>query len=396
MGSTPAGSRSVNRMNPGQYSEAFRWPRPDPDVENALRECYQSGAWGQYEGPAQSELAERLADLVNRPRIRLCSSGTIGVEIALSAVGVRSGDEVILGGYDFPGNFRSIERLGAVPVLADLEPDSWRLDPRSVLECVTEKTRAVIVSHLHGDRVRVKGLVDRLRAQGVAVVEDLCQCPGATGEGQTLGSFGDVTVLSFGGSKLLTAGRGGAIATDNALIEQRATIHCERGNNAYPMSELQAAALIPQIAKLSELRRIRNERFSGFRERLDALGGIVTVDAGRATAEFFEQPMVEGEPDFFKVPILLPDWSEPTVEIRQSIVNELRNQGILIDKGFKGFAGRSSKRCRQPVGLDHAVAAARRTLVLHHPCLLSEQFESIAEEIMSVLRLALERHPLSA
>ena len=111
-----------------------------------------------------------------------------------------------LAAYDYPGNFLAVHAVGARPVLADVAPDDWNLDLHSLAEALGPAVRAVIVSHLHGGLVPMRELTDLVSSRNVAVVEDAAQAPGAMVQGRRAGSWGDVGVLSFGGSKLLTAG----------------------------------------------------------------------------------------------------------------------------------------------------------------------------------------------
>ena len=124
------------------------------------------------------------------------------------------GDEVILAAYDYPGNFLSVHAVGARPVLVDVAPGDWNLCPEKVAEAVRPQTRAVIASHLHGGLVPMARLMELAAGHGLAVIEDAAQCPGALVQGRKAGTWGDVGVLSFGGSKLLSAGRGGARRQD--------------------------------------------------------------------------------------------------------------------------------------------------------------------------------------
>src|SRR2546421_3080311 len=126
------------------------WPRPNEAVRQALEEAYADGSWGCYHGPHCQRLRELLAELCGVGHAWLCSSGTIGVELALRGLKIGPGDEVILAAYDFPGNFRSIEAVGARPVLVDLAPGSWTLDVDQVAAAVSRETKAIIASHLHG------------------------------------------------------------------------------------------------------------------------------------------------------------------------------------------------------------------------------------------------------
>ncbi|MCH8924378.1 MAG: aminotransferase class V-fold PLP-dependent enzyme, partial [Planctomycetes bacterium] len=285
------------------------WPCADEDVRAALESVYADGDWGRYHGRRCGQLIEKLSAYHAVHHVMLCSSGTIAVEIALRGLGVGPGDEVILAGYDFSGNFRCIEAIGARPVLVDVDPKSWSLDPQRVTTALSDSTRAIIASHLHGGVVPMRQLMEIAAERNVAVVEDACQSPGAKVQGRVAGAWGDVGVLSFGGSKLLTAGRGGAILTSREEVHQRAKVFCERGNQAFPMSELQAAVLLPQLDKLDA----RNKaRWESVRRLLDQLVGekgdrhiLCEAPSGplpqNVPVPFFS---IDNEPAFYKVPWL--------------------------------------------------------------------------------------------
>ena len=130
--------------------ESLVWPLPDDDIALILQAMLSDGAWGRYEGEYGARCCAALRDSFGLPHVLLCSSGTIAVEIALRGLGVRPGDEVAVAAYDFPGNFRAIEAVGARPVVVDIEPSSWSLDPQQLEEALGPATRAAIFSHLHG------------------------------------------------------------------------------------------------------------------------------------------------------------------------------------------------------------------------------------------------------
>ena len=191
------------------------WPKNDPLVWNALNAAYQSGDWGRYAGHSVPKLSEALTRYHQVDHVLPCCSGTVAVELALRAVGVKAGEEVVLAAYDFPGNFRAVEAVGAHPVLVDIDAATWCLDPQQLACALSPDTKAVIVSHLHGGLANMRVLCELARESGLAVVEDACQAAGAVAQGRRAGTWGDVGVLSFGGSKLLTAGRGGALLTND-------------------------------------------------------------------------------------------------------------------------------------------------------------------------------------
>src|SRR5262249_20737922 len=226
------------------------WPVPDEDVLHALRAAYADGSWGKYHGGHVERLAERLARYHDVPFVTPCGSGTFAVELALRALKVGPGDEVLLAAYDYGGNFLDVHAVGATPVLVDIAADNWNLEPARLAAAAGPATRAVIASHLHGGVVPMREVMEFAAARGLRVIEDAAQCPRAGLQGRTARTWGDVGVLSFGGSKLLSAGRGGALLTRHADVHQRARVFLLRGNLLCPLSELQAAVLPPQLDKL--------------------------------------------------------------------------------------------------------------------------------------------------
>jgi perosamine synthetase len=350
----------------------FPWPIADDQVLAALEKAYHDGSWGVYHGPDCAALADELCEYFSCEQAQLCSSGTISVELALRGCGVEPGDEVILAGYDFPGNFRAIDAIGARPVLVDVARDSWSLDVESLEEVRGERVKAVVVSHLHGGLADMEQIMAIARQRGWKVVEDACQQPGAELAGRKVGTWGDVGVLSFGGSKLLTAGRGGAVLTDDAAIRQRMKVYSEQGNQAFPLSELQAAVLRPQLAKLDQSNAIRRDRVSLLREATRELSDYLRPVASRPNSQ----------PTYYKHAwSLVPAESDP--ELRQRFVATVQAAGAPIDAGFRGFSNRGERRCEKPVPLPASTALSQSTLLLHHPLLLAH--EKAAHQLAEVL-----------
>ncbi len=385
------------------------WPRPDEAVREALAAAYADGSWGRYQGPHCQRLRELLAAMHGVAHAWLCSSGTIAVELALRACKIGPGEEVILAGYDFPGNFRAIEAVGARPVLVDLAADSWTINPEQVAAAVSSDTKAVIASHLHGslaDMPRLRAIADR---RGLAIVEDACQVAGAKIGGKPAGAWGDAGVLSFGGSKLLTAGRGGAIVTDRDDVLQRLRVFCERGNDAFPLSELQAAVLAPQLPQLPAA---NERRLAAVKRLLAACGELPGLSSLTLPMSFNPQPEATAHsadacasgcglneitlPAFYKLPWLLTGNDDacdsPQFEqLRREFIAAARAEGLALDEGFRGFARRSGNRCRVVGDLARSRLAGAGTLILHHPVLLSpgETLDRVALAMRKVARVLL-------
>jgi dTDP-4-amino-4,6-dideoxygalactose transaminase len=255
------------------------------------------------------------------------------------------------------------------------------LDVERLEAAIGPETRAVIVSHLHGGLVPMLRLMQISAARGIAVVEDACQAPGAMIDGRRAGTWGDAGVLSFGGSKLLTAGRGGAVLTRSAEVHQRIKVFAERGNDAFALSELQAAVLVPQLAKLDARNAVRRERA---RPLLAQLADVTSL----APVRINKPP---DEPVFYKIAwrVAAVTGDEATHGERERFIAAAQREGVAIDAGFRGFAGRGARRCRQATALEHSQVAAAATVVLHHPVLLDAGIQ--VQRIASAIRAALQR-----
>jgi dTDP-4-amino-4,6-dideoxygalactose transaminase len=284
------------------------------------------------------------------------------MELALRALMVGPEAEVVLSAYDYPGNYLSIAALGAMPVLVEVDPHNWNLDPGQLAAAMTPATKAVIVSHLHGGLVSMKELLAVADANGVPVIEDAAQAAGASVQGRPAGSWGAIGVLSFGGSKLLSAGRGGAVLTNRPDIRQRVRVKQYRGNTVGPLSELQAAALEPQLEMLPARHAIRLANVRCLRTRLHYVPGL----------RLFENRVAEGEPAFYKVGFQFDATAFGLS--RDRFLQAVRAEGIAMDDGFRALhIGRSPERFRQAGSLTEAERAHSGVVILHHPILLGSQ-----------------------
>jgi dTDP-4-amino-4,6-dideoxygalactose transaminase len=352
------------------------WPLKDDDVQLALRQAGDDGSWGRYHGPHVERLEQLLMAMHQVSYSLTCCSGTIAVELALRGLKIGAGDEVLLAGYDFGGNFRCIESVGAFPVLVDIDPQTWSMSAERIENAISSTTRAILVSHLHGGNADMRKLCALASKRGLRVLEDACQVPGAIVQGRPAGTWGDVGVLSFGGSKLLTAGRGGAIVTAHEDVFQRIKIYCERGNHAFPLSELQAAVLAPQIGKLDTHNATRQARVKQLLSACQEIPALspVALPASGDQASYYKVAW-RFDPDH------CGGWH------RAQFVDAMQAEGVAIDVGFRGFLRRSGRRCRKPYHLEYAQKAVDQTVLLHHPVLLenAETINRVRQAISKVV-----------
>jgi len=351
------------------------WPIPDEAVRQALEAAWRDGSWGRYHGGRVAALEARLAEYHGVVHALACGSGTFAVELALRALKVGPGDEVVLSAYDYPGNFLCVHAVGATPVLIDVHPDNWNIDPARLEAACGPATRAILVAHLHGGLVPMREVMAFAAARGLRVIEDAAQCPGAIVQGRRAGTWGDAGVLSFGGSKLLTAGRGGAVLTPHADVLQRGRLALHRGNVVCPLSELQAAVLLPQLDRLDERNTYRRQQVRHLLECLRDVPGLRS----------FVNHCAESEPAYYKLGLRYD--ADVFGLSRERFVAALRAEGIALDEGFRALhAGRSASRFRCVESLAESDRAGREAIVLHHPVLLGPlaEVEEVARAVTKI------------
>lgn len=357
------------------------WPLPESQVLQALQIAWESGDWGRYHGPHVQNLETQLARLLSVSHAVSCSSGTAAVELALRGLQVGAGDEILLSAYDFKGNFQNVLTVGATPVLVEVGPRDWQIDIENLAVAVTPRSKAILVSHLHGGLVAMPELMTLANKLGLPVIEDACQMPGAIVGGRQAGTWGDVGVWSFGGSKLLTAGRGGALFTNRADIAQRIQLYTHRGNQAYPLSELQAAVLAPQLGQLEHHNRRRTANADLLRQLLLQVPGLTPLTTS----------LTDSQPGYYKFGMQF----DPQVWglSRDRFALAMRAEGIAIDAGFRSLHRiHSARRFRTASHLHEADRADEQVLTLHHPILLTEN----PDEIQQIIRAALKIHRFAA
>src|SRR5947209_3792751 len=199
-----------------------RWPVFDEREVEALAEVVRSGRWSVHGGTKVNGFAEQFARLHDARFAAPCTNGTQAIEIALRAVGVKAGDEVIVPPYTFIATASAVVQVNAVPVFVDIDPDTYNLDPRHVEAAITERTAAIVAVHVAGCPAEMDALGEIARRRGLKLVEDAAQAVGAAWRGRRVGALGDAGTFSFQASKNLNAGEGGIVVTDQEAVYETA------------------------------------------------------------------------------------------------------------------------------------------------------------------------------
>ncbi|MEU3741941.1 DegT/DnrJ/EryC1/StrS family aminotransferase [Streptomyces sp. NPDC032198] len=268
------------------------WPQFDRAELDALADVLGSRRWGGIHGGSQGEVFEtELADYLQVPHAAVVANGTAGLMIALKALGVRPGDEVIVPAMTYLATATAVSLLGGVPVFVDIDSATHTITGSSLKGAISEKTKAVIAVHLGGHPADMDSLGAVADTYGIPVVEDCAQSLGAAWNGTQTGSLGTIGVFSFASTKNISAGEGGAVVThDDALAARIASLrdhgrplggtpnHPELGWNLR-LSEFQSAVLRIQLKRLEAHLAVKAKGAAFLALALSRLPGLMPVPA---------------------------------------------------------------------------------------------------------------------
>ena len=238
-------------------------PLVDGNEKKYLDECISSG-WISSEGPFVKQFEAQFATRVQRKHAIAVSSGTAALDVAVEALGIGPGDEVILPAFTIISCINQIVRSGAKPVLVDSDPLTWNMDPNQILGKITERTKAIMIVHIFGLPVDMESIIDIATKHNIKIIEDAAEMHGQSYKNKPCGSFGDISTFSFYPNKHITTGEGGMIVTDDDQLAedcrslrnlcfqpQERFVHKRLGWN-YRMTNVQAALGLAQLERLDE------------------------------------------------------------------------------------------------------------------------------------------------
>lgn len=251
-----------------------------------LDECIDTG-WISSEGSFVKEFEQKMSAGVNRKYGIAVSNGTAALEVAVQALRLKEGDEVIMPTFTIISCAMAVTKAGAVPVLVDSDLYTWNLNIGEIETKITPRTKAIMIVHLYGIPVDVDKVLALAKKYNLKVIEDAAEMLGQTYNGKPCGSFGDISTFSFYSNKHITTGEGGMVVTDDEALAERCRmlrnlcfrkdiryVHDEIGEN-YRFTNIQAAVGLAQLERLNEF--VAKKRYMGryYTERLRGIKGLM-------------------------------------------------------------------------------------------------------------------------
>jgi dTDP-4-amino-4,6-dideoxygalactose transaminase len=263
------------------------WPYVDERVVEEIVKTTRSGIWCRIQSPDGTvpTFEKEFANLMGS-RLSVCTgSGTQALSTCVEALGIGPGDEVITSPYTDPGTISSILTSHVLPVMADLDPESYQLDPDDVERRITENTRAIMPVQMGGQSCNMERIMAIAKKHNLRVIEDAAQAHLAEYQGKKVGTIGDLGCFSFQASKTIACGEGGAIiGNDEELMDKCFTVHNHCTNRQgrtttigpkYRMNEFEGAILLGQLPGVKERFALRNKNAAYLTSRLKDFPGLV-------------------------------------------------------------------------------------------------------------------------
>lgn len=266
------------------------WPQPsrcEIPIANTLFtasersnviEAIDSG-WISSNGKWNEQAENALSKLIGVESL-LVSNGTVALTLALRALGIKSGDEVIVPSLTFAATASAVATIGAIPIFCDVNKLNWNTDEENLHSLISKKTKAIIAVHLYGFPAPMKEIVALARKFNIFVIEDCAEAPLATIGGLNVGSYGDASTYSFFANKLISCGEGGAVASKNPDILSRMRLLRGQGMDTsrryyfvepgfnFRLSNIQAAILSAQLEKALDIKKSWNQQHEQYRIQL--------------------------------------------------------------------------------------------------------------------------------
>ena len=276
---------AINGGEPIRTRGWHTWPIHDEREEELLLQVCRSGDWAAANRPMEAEFVEKFAAFSRAKYCVALMNGTVALQLALEALDIGAGDEVIVPGYTWQATAAACLDVNAIPIIVDVDPETYCIDPDLVEAAITPRTRAIIPVHLYGCMADMDRIMEIAGKHDLKVIEDCAQTHGSRWREMGAGAIGDVGSFSMQHSKVLASGEGGACLTnDDNLFERLSALrHCGRPRQGekspiqsgnYRMTEFQAAILLAGLERLEDQTNLRDENAMYLNSRLTEVPGI--------------------------------------------------------------------------------------------------------------------------
>ena len=283
------GKLAITGGEPSRKTPFTQWPLATKEEARALDDVLTSSKWGgqPFPGKHAAAFAKKFAEVHTAKYAQCVNTGTVAIQAALKAIGIKPGDEVIAPAYTWEGTVGPVLLLNAVPVFVDIDPETYCLDAKLIEKAITPKTKVILPVHL-GMRFADMDAILRIAVKhNLKVIEDCAHAHGGMWKGKGAGSMGDLGAFSFQSSKLITSGEGGAVITNNLEYMEKVQSYINAGRASvtdqfhhriigfnYRLGEFQAAVLGPQLDRLPEQAKLREANMKYLEARLQSTPGI--------------------------------------------------------------------------------------------------------------------------
>jgi perosamine synthetase len=347
-------------------------PITEPDIgETELKnvtEAVKSG-WVSSKGPFIEEFEEKFSKYIRLKHGIATSNGTTALHLALAALEIKRGDEVIVPTLTFASVVNVVIYMGAKPIFADSHPNYWCIDPNKLEEKITKKTKAIIPVHLYGHPCDMTPIIETAKNHNLYIIEDCAEAHGAEYKGKKVGTFGHIACFSFYGNKIITTGEGGICLTNNENLEQKMRILRDHGMNAqrkywhvvvgfnYRMTNLQAALGVAQLEKIDTLIEKKRKIAKTYNSSLKNIQGVtlppempwaknvywlysILIDAkkyGMTRDKLIKKLAEKGieTRQFFYPMHIMPPYKKYTINRNFPIAEKLARKGINLPSSVK-------------------------------------------------------------
>lgn len=352
----------------------------------AVKKVLKSGNLTQ--GSVSKNFENEISKFTKAQHAFVTSSATTGLQLALDALGVGIGDEVIIPDFSFPATANAVIKVGATPVCADINPKTYCIDIEDIQHRITPRTRAIMPVHAFGLCADMSGILEIAAKFDVKVVEDAACAIGSMIENKQAGTFGDCGVFSFHPRKLVTTGEGGAIVTDNESLAERLSIlrshggirrkyyfeYIDSGYN-FRLSDINSAIGIVQMNKLEEILEKRINRAERYTRLLNEIDGISVPEVPSGFRHTFQSYVIQ-----------LGEQYD-----RDEIIGRMANMGIETTLGTysissQPYFGKYDQDPLHPV--QNSVRAFSKTLTLPlYPSMGMKKIDYVVRSLTEVLRI---------